>query len=195
VNGEPNSPETMTESAPLLAAAAAGDERAWRALVDLYGRRVFAMARSRCKDSTVAEDITQSVFATVAEKIGSGGYAEQGKFESWLFRVVMNRVRDHVRRLRRRPDAPDAGAIERHVSPEATPTDSLMVDRLRWAMDQLSEADREVVEMRHHGGMSFKAMADVLDEPVGTLLARHHRALRKLKELLETGPVTTGEVH
>lgn len=52
-------------------------------------------------------------------------------------------------------------------------------------MGQLSESDREIVELRHHGQMNFKDMADLLEEPMGTLLARHHRALRKLKELME----------
>lgn len=51
-------------------------------------------------------------------------------------------------------------------------------------MMELSESDREIIELRHHGGMSFKQMADLLNEPLGTLLARHHRALRKLKELM-----------
>ncbi len=51
-------------------------------------------------------------------------------------------------------------------------------------MDKLSEADREIVELRHHAGLSFKQMADLLSEPIGTLLARHHRALKKLKDLL-----------
>jgi RNA polymerase sigma-70 factor (ECF subfamily) len=60
-----------------------------------------------------------------------------------------------------------------------------MLARLRRAMDQLSDADREIVELRHHGGMSFKQMADMLGEPVGTLLARHHRALRKLRDVME----------
>ena len=55
---------------------------------------------------------------------------------------------------------------------------------LRAAMAQLPEADREIIELRHHGGMSFKQMADLLSEPLGTLLARHHRALRKLKQLM-----------
>lgn len=191
VIGEPNSPEVESASAPLLAAAAAGDERAWRTLVDLYSRRIFALARSRCKDASVAEDITQSVFVTVAEKVGSGEYTEQGKFEPWLFRVVMNRVRDHIRRVRRRPDSPDVQAVERQTAPEQDRSDTGQLDKLRAAMERLSEADREIIEMRHHGGMSFKQMAEVLDEPMGTLLARHHRALRKLKELMEDGQVAS----
>ena len=57
--------------------------------------------------------------------------------------------------------------------------------RLKRAMETLSDADREIVELRHHGGLSFKQIADVLGEPMGTLLARHHRALKKLKEMME----------
>ncbi|MGA0172078.1 MAG: sigma factor-like helix-turn-helix DNA-binding protein [Phycisphaerales bacterium] len=44
-----------------------------------------------------------------------------------------------------------------------------------------------MIELRHIGGMSFRQMAEHLDEPLGTLLARHHRALRKLREGLGPG--------
>ena len=47
-----------------------------------------------------------------------------------------------------------------------------------------SDADREVVELRHHGGLSFNQISDMLKEPLGTVLARHHRALKKLKDLI-----------
>lgn len=175
--------------APILAHAIAGDPAAWRTVVDRYGRRLFALAKSRCKDAETAEDITQSVFATVAAKFSAGQYIEEGKFESWLFRVATNRIRDHIRKVRRQPVTADSdlvsdsesrsrGSVQDHSDPGA-------IDRLREAMQALGDADREVIELRHHGGMSFKQMADVLDEPMGTLLARHHRALRKLKELLE----------
>lgn len=174
-----------SDLSPLLASAARGDARAWRDLVDRYGRRVYALAKSRCRDSDLSEEITQSVFATIAAKIGGGEYQEQGKFESWLFRVAMNRVRDHVRRVKRRPEGVDAGESElvAGASPDPALDEGLLV-RLRAAMMELSDADREIVELRHHGGMSFKHMAELLHEPMGTLLARHHRALRKLKETM-----------
>ena len=59
---------------------------------------------------------------------------------------------------------------------------------LRSALDQLSDADREIIHLRHVSGLSFKEMADVLGSPVGTLLARHHRALKKLRTLLPEDP-------
>lgn len=175
---------------PILAAAAAGDHDAWSQIVSLYGRRLYALAKSRCKDGEVAEEITQSVFATVAQKFGIGQYQEQGKFESWLFRVAMNRIRDHVRRVKRRPGFEDSHSLA-ETQAVATPTaeqDDPMMRNLRIALTKLSDSDREIVELRHHGGMSFKDMSDLLNEPVGTLLARHHRALKKIKEFIENNP-------
>ncbi len=175
--------------APLLEAASRGDEASWRELVARYARRVFALARSRCQDADMAEEITQSVFATVAQKISGGLYLEQGRFESWLFRIAMNRLRDHARRARTRPASFEPDALDRHEARSAeagVPTEVL--HDLRAAMLRLPDADREVIELRHHGGLSFKQIAALLEEPLGTLLARHHRALRKLKELMEPAP-------
>ncbi len=172
--------------APLLASAAKGDNAAWQAVIDRYAKRVFALAKSRCRDVNVAEEITQSVFATIAIKLGAGEYLELGRFESWLFRVAANRVRDHVRRLRRNPAVGDPAALDTCAAAESErPAADPALDRLREAMSALAEADREIVELRHHGGLSFKQIAEVLGEPIGTLLARHHRALRKLRDMLE----------
>jgi RNA polymerase sigma-70 factor (ECF subfamily) len=192
---DPQDPQP-SDLAPLLQAAARGDPAAWRELVHRYSRRVYALAKSRCRNEDVAEEIAQSVFATVAAKLGSGQYTEHGKFESWLFRVAMNRVRDTVRRARRRPETHDDQALAEQPDrsapgrSEESGLDRAAIGRLRDAMAALSEADREVIELRHHGGLSFRQMSEILDEPVGTLLARHHRALRKLKETLETDPQT-----
>ena len=184
---DPNSPDDGL--ALLLAAAARGDNAAWAELVRRYARRVYALAKSRCGSHDVAEELTQSVFATVSEKLSGGEYAEQGRFEAWLFRVAANRVRDHVRRLKHRPIAQDPEVLDASVQARVSDIDQeqarLSVRRLKQAMDTLSEMDREIVELRHHGGLSFKQMADVLGEPMGTLLARHHRALKKLRETME----------
>ncbi len=177
------------DMALLLAAAARGEELAWRELVHRYGKRVFALVKSRCGNLDVAEEITQSVFATVAAKLGAGEYTELGRFESWLFRVAMNRLRDYVRQVRRRPVSSDEAAIE--ATPTPAPGGGVSqseLERLRTAMESLTGADREIVELRHHGGLSFKQIAEMLGEPMGTLLARHHRALKKLREILEEQP-------
>jgi RNA polymerase sigma-70 factor, ECF subfamily len=189
------SSEASSALVELLASASRGDHDAWRELVGMYGRRVFAVVYSRFRNRELAEELTQSVFATISVKIGSGAYTEEGRFESWLMRVAMNRVRDEARRIRRHATPTDPSAIA-----EASPVDDRAVASdeddparfrsLRSALARLPEADREIIAMRHHGQMSFKQMADALKEPVGTLLARHHRALRKLRELMENDEST-----
>jgi len=175
------------EIGALVSRAASGDEHAWRSIIDLYGRRVFAMARSRVRNDDLAEEITQSVFATIAMKLCRDGYDERGRFEPWLFRITMNRVRDEFRRARTRADATDPGVLgDIHAGPDRRDDESAHgADALRTALGQLNEPDREIIELRHHGQMSFKQISAVLGQPVGTLLARHHRALKKLRSMLE----------
>ncbi len=139
----------------------------------------------------MAEEITQSVFATLAAKVSRGEYVEQGRFEAWLFRIAMNRVRDEARRRRRQAPPTDPETLgERAVGTERGAFSDADLGALRDAVLALSQADQEVIQLRHHAGMSFQGMADLLDEPIGTLLARHHRALRKLKELLKARGVS-----
>lgn len=204
---------TPDDVTALLASAAAGDGTAWVTLVERYGRRVYALASSRTRSHDAAEEITQSVFVTVAEKVGQNEYTERGRFEPWLFRIAMNRIRDHIRRVRREPSVrivgdeatvaqiahdarlgsgagplggADAVATDEHARRE--------VDALRRAMERLSDQDREVIELRHHASLSFKQIADLLGEPLGTLLARHHRALKKLREHIEHGSEAGSDV-
>lgn len=170
----------------VVARAERGDQEAWRRIVSMYSSRLFALAKSRLGSAELAEEITQSVFATVARALPKGGYAETGRFESWLFRIAMNKIRDEARRAKRQASPGDPGTLsgvalaEPERRSEVDPGASL----LRRALGELSESDREVVELRHHGGLSFKEMSELLGEPLGTLLARHHRALRKLKTIM-----------
>lgn len=178
----PGADENARVDPSLIAAAARGDQLAWAELVGNYGRRVYAFARSRVRDPETAEEITQSVFATIADKLTRGGYTDDGRFEAWLFRLAGNRIRDEIRRRKRRGVAVSLDGAAPQALPETkVPAD---VDRLRVAVAALPEADREIISLRHHAGLSFAQIAEALDEPVGTLLARHHRALKKLRGVL-----------
>ncbi len=168
-----------------LARAAAGESAAWQAVVALYAPRVHGLIRAQCRDQELAEEITQSTFCTIAVKLGS--YIENGRFESWLFRIAMNRLRDEMRRRARQARTMEGEAFKR-VAGAAKGESGFVAaevrDQLQAALGRLSEADREIIDLRHVGGLSFRALSDYYEEPVGTLLARHHRALKKLKSLL-----------
>ncbi len=181
----PDQNETLQAT---LRRAAKGDEQAWRELVGAYSGRVFGLIRAQCGSNDLAEEITQSTFCTLVVKIDQ--YTEVGRFESWLFRIAMNRLRDEMRRRKRQanPVQDDAlaglagaGDDSRRQNDEAD-TDELRA--LRTAMARLSEADLQVIQLRHYGGLSFAQIAQVLGQPLGTVLARQHRALKKLRQLL-----------
>ncbi|HCA39400.1 MAG TPA: hypothetical protein DEO92_06955 [Phycisphaerales bacterium] len=172
----------------LIEQAVAGDDAAWRAIVAEYAPRVHALLVSNCHDHDLAEEITQSSFCTVAAKLQN--YVEQGKFESWIFRIAMNRLRDEMRR-RKRQAIPVAGEVLRPVAKTGREDrsrhekiDADMAEALWAAVADLAEADQQVLHLRHVAGLSFKQIAEQLEHPLGTVLARHFRAIKRLREAL-----------
>ena len=178
--------EESKETTEVLRLAAQGDQDAWRMIIDRFGPRVFGLLRANCGDPELAEELTQSTFCTVAQKLST--YKEFGRFESWIFRIAMNRLRDEMRR-RKRHAVPLANPVLTGLAGETEVTvasyDTSDKKRLLEALNELSELDRQIIDLRHTASMSFKQISILLDEPVGTLLARHHRALKKLKQMIE----------
>jgi RNA polymerase sigma-70 factor (ECF subfamily) len=170
-----------------IIAAANGDEISWRFIVDSYANRVFALIRSKCANEDLAEEITQSTFCTVAQKLQD--YTETGKFEAWLFRIAMNRMRDEMRRRKRHAVPMEnemIGVLSSGISDVQEDDEvAIEIQRLRAAIRQLSSSDQDIIHMRHSAGMSYKQIAEALGEPLGTVLARQHRALKKLRGYMD----------
>ena len=162
-----------------------------RLQMTVYMVHLMLIAR-RMKVSWLLAEATSgrapSTFCTIAAKLRD--YEEVGRFESWLMRIAMNRFRDEMRRRARQANPADEATLvglagDGGRAEKGDETDSLPAGPLREAIEQLPEADREVLYLRHVSGLSFKQLAEALDAPVGTLLARHHRALKKVKAILE----------
>ena len=180
----------------LLARARKHDADALAELVDAYSPRVFGLLLRLTRDREMAEDLMQETFLRLVRTIGS--YEHEGRFEAWLFRIAGNLARDHARRNKRRGrplslDAPTGASGEDRIEPADTrpdgPTHQIARDedeqRLLAALDEIGETDREIVMLRHFSELSFREIAELLNVPLGTALARMHRALKKLRTLLE----------
>ena len=168
----------------LLARAAKGDTNAWRVVVEYWSPRIYAYLRSNTRNQELAEEITQSVFCTIAHKLAD--YVEQGHFQAWIFRIAINRLRDEMRRRKLHAKPMDSDILT-DLAPQKAIQDKANeeeIHALLEAMDQLPDSDRAIIDLRHQGGMSFQQIAVMLSEPLGTLLARHHRAIRKLRDLM-----------
>ena len=194
------SPPTRTDWAPLVERARAGDAAAWAAIVDGMGPRVMALLTARTRDRELAEELTAAAFGKLVEVLtdpeAKATYRESGRFEAWLFRVAVNKLRDEVRRRRRNgpagrgsggdadpPDPLDRLAADTPGAPELAEAAEDHA-ALRAAVETLPDADREVLHLRHTAGLSFPEIAATLAQPLGTVLARAHRAHKKLARLL-----------
>lgn len=161
----------------------------------------------QCGDRDLAEELTQATFVRVVTHLGK--YQEQGRFEPWLFRIAMNHLRDEMRRRKRQAKSMDMspaseradaagegngewGGVQAHLVGDDDASDPLaamsreeQIQGVRDAVAQLGEADREILYMRHTAGLTFTQIAESLEQPLGTVLARAHRAVAKLKKLLK----------
>lgn len=189
-------------AAATLALAARGDEEAWRELVNSFAPRVFALLMRQCADRELADEITQATFVKLVTQLKNfEGYEERGRFEPWLFRIAINSLRDEMRRRQRQARPTDFGqrtgaegpdnleaqvhlTDDRAVNPLAQVEHGEQVELMRQAVAQLPEADQQILHLRHTAGMSFPQIAQTLEQPLGTVLARGHRALAKLKKML-----------
>ena len=184
-----------------LALAADGDEGAWRLLVDQYTSRIYGLIVRQCGDRDLAEEVTQATFVKVVRSIGK--YSEEGRFEAWLFRIAMNHLRDEMRRRKRQAisstaiegesagDRPghetrgrSAGRIESEDDPLNRASRAEQIGLLRAAIDRMNDADRQILTLRHTAGLTYAQIAETLNEPLGTVLARGHRAMGKLQKMM-----------
>ena len=110
-------------------------------------------------------------------------YRPTAKLSTFLF-VLARQVRiDALRRETRRSRREEAWRAER---PDVTePTGLGAREDVRWALAQLSEAHREVVELGVFQDLPYAEIAEILEIPVGTVKSRMSNALKKLKEVMD----------
>ena len=170
-----------------IAAAKAGD---WDALTYLYSRYsddVCRFVQSIVRDHHQAEDITQDVFAKLIRAIQK--YEEREvPFAAWIMRVARNAALDHVRSRRQIP------VDEVRISENGEEQTSLDCTRaLKEALAELPQSQREVLVLRHIGGLSPTEIAERLGKTEASIQGLHHRGRAALKvSLRELGvaPVT-----
>jgi RNA polymerase sigma factor (sigma-70 family) len=176
------SAEPVVTDAQLVARCRAGDQDAWRELVERYSRYVFAIATQAFRLAEHdAEDVFQDVFARVYESLDS--LRDDAALRPWLAQVTRRHCLDRIRRAPRdRPaDEPDVDAPD--------PDDAIArLDEAMWVhegMAELAENCREILDRFFARDESYRVIGDALALPAGTIASRISRCLKKLRELME----------
>lgn len=179
-----------TDEAELLARCHAGDQRAFRRLLELHHQQVYRTAYALTADADEAADIAQETFLKAWRALP--GFRGDAALRTWLTRLALNTARDHLRRRRARAilGTLRGGAGRAGDDPAVVVADR---DELRRALGQLSAQGREVVALRYGRDLSLAEIAALLDCPEGTVKSRLHGALARLRVLLRReGAATAG---
>jgi RNA polymerase sigma-70 factor (ECF subfamily) len=144
---------------------------------------VFAYVATLVRDRTAAEDVTSQAFERAFRKSKSYD-AGRGSERAWLFGIARNAALDELRKRKR--SAHLAG--DPHDAAEPPDWDADHVLRraaVRAALASLEPRDRELIALKFHAGLENAEIADVLGLSVSNAGTRLHRALTKLREILD----------
>ena len=169
----------------VVAACRRGDAEAFHALFETYQDRVYSIALRYSGDATQALDISQEVFLKLLSSIGE--FRGEANFETWLFRMVVNRCLDHHRRSRRwLPVVADL--VNRIWAPGETVLHRMLRNEVETKVQDvvatLSPEQRVVVVLRYTEGLSYEQIAEILGCTTGTVGSRLNRAHKVLERRL-----------
>jgi len=184
--------QTNLEDGQLLALYKNGSEEAFEELVIRHKDRVYTTIYLIVKDQYRAEDLMQEAFIKAINTIKQGKYNEEGKFLPWLLRIAHNLAIDSFRKSRRYPTIVMEDGVNVFNSlefAEGTYEDLQVREDthklLKRLIEELPDAQREVLVMRHYMEMSFQEIADATDVSINTALGRMRYALINLRKKME----------
>jgi len=170
-----------TPDADLLEAFRGGDGKAFEVLVRRYQRPVLGIARRFSADLDDAEDLAQRAFIKAAQ--AASGW-RGGAFKSWLFKIVVNLAKNHVRdtaRFDRSEDAAEAEAEPTGADAHHRLEEGEKREAMREAIARLPKRQREVLLMRIDGDLPFAEVSAALGITEVNAKVNFHHAVQKLK--------------
>lgn len=184
--------QSMTDD-QLVVEYYSGDSSAFDILLERHQQSVYNYIFYKVRKAELAEDLFQETFVKAIVCIQKGTYVASGRFKGWLTRIAHNLVIDHFRQLKSENtisnDESPVDILNNKSLCEGTVEDELIelqtIDDIRKLISHLSDAQREVLEMRYYQDLSFKDIADITGVSINTALGRMRYALINLRRLAE----------
>jgi RNA polymerase sigma factor (sigma-70 family) len=198
-SGKPASPEAPGRADPestfhLLDRARAGDERALERLFERHLKPLQRWARGRlpgwARDLAETDDLVQETLVQTFKRIEGFEPRRVGALQAYLRQAILNRIRDELRRKRRRPDITELNGLEvdRAESPLEQAIGREAVDRYESALTRLRPEEREAIIARVELGYNYEELAEALGKPTADAARKAaQRALSRLAEKMKRG--------
>lgn len=169
-----------------------GEDAAFRHLVESYRALVLNCAYKFLRDVKAAEDVSQEVFLTLYESIGS--FRMQSKLSTWLYRITISKALNAVNREKRRKRFAEIvrifsgskmeqkAALPKEELPEAALENAERARVLFDAVATLPENQRIAFTLSKYQGITYQKIAEIMGTSVSaveSLLFRANAGLRK----------------
>jgi RNA polymerase sigma-70 factor, ECF subfamily len=160
-----------------------GDEQCFSRLVDMYSGRLYGYFYRLTGNRDISDELLSELYVKLVEKIG---LYKGGAFEGWLFKISSNLFHDYLRGKQRQKKLLETqkAEVESDVLEDKHAEDD-RIDMLQKQLGRLDADTKELIILRFYSQLSFKEMAQMRSEPIGTTLARMHRGLKKLRGLMK----------
>jgi len=182
----------------LVQAYIQGDQSAIESLINKHRSKVYTYILLTIKNQQLAEDLFQETFIKVIQSLRGGKYRDNGRFLSWVIRIAHNLIIDHFRKEKQMNSlSNDDTEVDLFNSKKLSDDniEELIINtqiktEIRILINELPDDQREVVLLRHYGGLSFKEIAEQTDVSINTALGRMRYALINLRKLIEEKKLT-----
>ncbi|MFC1676702.1 RNA polymerase sigma factor [Planctomycetota bacterium] len=172
------------ELSQIIAGCKAGKSESFSQLLDLYAKRCYGYFYRLTGNRDVSDDLLSELFVKLVKNISS---FKNGSFDSWIFRIASNVFYDYLRTRQRQKKILDVKRSLEETKVSADPGGNYdRDDELQKQLGKLDEKTRELIMLRFYSGATFRELAAMRNEPIGSILSKVHRGLKKLKELMET---------
>ncbi|OQY39743.1 MAG: hypothetical protein B6226_01300 [Candidatus Cloacimonetes bacterium 4572_65] len=159
------------------------DINAFDEIYNKYFPRINRFIYHKVSDDDSRRDIVSNVFFKALKNLYKFKYLYKGAFSGWLYRIALNEVTDFYRKSGRVQKL-NVDIKHNYTAPV---TEDIQVDYsfLREALAKLSDKDQNIIILRYFEKMSNLEVAEILGKKEGAVKVQVHRAMQKLKKLVE----------
>lgn len=170
-----------------------GDRRAFDLLVGKYQHKIMSVISRYIRNPDEVQDVAQDTFVRAWRALPR--FRGDSAFFTWLYRIAINTAKNHLVARKRRPPGTDIDIEDAQFLDSAdglrdgdTPLGHLLTAEIeatvQQALAQLPEEMRRAVMLREFDGLSYEAIAEVMECPVGTVRSRIFRGREAIDEAL-----------
>lgn len=171
----------------LLLRVARGDEAAFAALYDRVAGPIHGIVQRVLRDPARSEEVTQEVLVEIW-RTASRFDPARGSASTWMFTMAHRRAIDRVRSVqasRDRDERIGRRDLDRSFDHVAEDVQTRFEhEQVRVALDDLTDLQRETVELAYFGGYTYREVSELLDTPLGTIKTRMRDGLIRLRDAL-----------